>query len=525
MSIDFLLKNGMIIDGADMSCVTQNADIAIEDDRIKAIGDLSNISADRVVNIRGLCVSPGFIDVHSHSEFYLLADGRAESKICQGISTEVNGNCGISASPLYGAALEQRAKDLDELCIKERWNSFPEYFSLLKSRGIALNFMSLVGHGNLRASVAGYTDRPLSESDRRKMYELLEIAIQSGAKGLSTGLIYPPGIYSDTSELVELTRGTKKHGGIYTTHMRSEGDGILESVDEVISIAEKSNIHAHISHLKTSGEQNWTKLEKVFEKIELAGEKGIMITCDRYPYTASSTDLDAVLPAWAFEGGRKKELKRLKKARKRLSRDILASIPDESFWGQVIISSVNLVGNKWMEGKSVSEISRTLGKNLMDSLFDILIEEELQVGAIFFLMNEENLKSIMKHPLTVIGTDSSARSFDGVTARGMPHPRGFGSFPRILGKYVREQKILTLGEAIYKMTGLPAKIFRINHRGIIKEGYFADLVVFDPEKVNDCAEYSNPFKRPQGIHHVFVNGKPVLLDGELTYDLPGIVLK
>ncbi|MCK5503654.1 MAG: D-aminoacylase [Thermodesulfovibrionia bacterium] len=528
MSIDYLLKDGFVIHGAGDAKSPEKADIAIEGDRIREIGDLSHVSADKTISVKGLCVCPGFIDVHSHSDFVLLADGRAEGKIHQGITTEINGNCGLSAAPLCGPALEQREKDLDELNIKDRWSDFIEYFMLLERRKFAANFMTLVGHGNLRASAVGYTDKALSGADMERAAAFLRDAMEAGAKGLSTGLIYPPGIYSDTAELVELARETAKYKGIYTTHMRSEGDSLLESVDEVINIAEESKIRSHISHLKTSGEKNWKKLDGVFQRMERADKKGLVITCDRYPYIASSTDLDAVLPSWAFEGGRKREIERLKNDWKILEEDILNEHPEASspsFWGNIAISSVSLSKNKWMEGKNILEVSRSLNEIPMKFLFDLLIEEDLNVGAIFFLMNEENLISILKRSRTMIGTDSTARSFDGITAKGMPHPRGFGSCPRILGRYVREQGILTLGEAVYKMSGLPAKTFHIDRRGIIAEGYFADITVFNPETVNDAADFNNPFRKPEGIYHVFVNGKPVLLEGEITGSLPGRILR
>lgn len=525
MSIDYLLKDGHVIAGGGKDAVPVRADIAIEADRITAVGDLSGADAKKTISIKGMYVCPGFIDVHSHSEFTLLADGRAEGKICQGVTTEINGNCGMSAAPLYGAALEQREKDLEELGIRERWNSFAEYYSLLEKNGFAVNYATLVGHGNLRASVAGYDDRPLLKKEKARMFEYMADAVRSGARGISTGLIYPPGVYSDTPELIECASEMKKQNGIYTTHMRDEGDRLLESIDEVTAIAGGSGIHAHISHLKTSGEKNWGKLQEVIEKISFENKDRVSITCDRYPYIASSTDLDAVLPAWAFEGGRKKELRRLKKEQKRLSRDILKAHPEASFWDKVAISSLVLEGNKWMQGKSLKAIGEALGKDPLDMLFTILIEEELQAGAVFFTMNEENLQSILKYPHTMIGTDSSARSYDGVTAKGVPHPRGFGSFPRILGRYVREQRLLEIGEAVYRMTGLPAKVFSIHHRGIITGGYFADLTVFDPETVCDCADFSDPYRKPEGIHYVFVNGIPALLDGEITGELPGRVLK
>ena len=523
MGIDYLLKGGSVIDGSGTEI--RQADIAVEGDRIAAVGDLSGIRADRTLSIRGLIACPGFIDVHAHSEFTLLADGRAEGKVCQGITTEINGNCGMSAAPLYGPALEQREKDLSDLHIKERWNTFEEYFALLEKRKFAVNFLTLAGHGNLRASVAGYSDRPLTKEESDKAARLLNEAMDAGAKGLSTGLIYPPGVYSGTPELVSLAREAARRKGVYTTHMRSEGDRLIESVEEVLRIAAGSGVHAHISHLKTSGERNWGKLAGVFEMIDEARNKGLSVTCDRYPYIASSTDLDTVLPQWAFEGGRKKEIETLRTERERLSADILREYPDGSLWDKILISSVTLEKNKWMEGERFSSVSRKMNKTPLQCLFDLLMEEGLSVGAIFFSMNEDNLRAILRRPDIVIGSDSSARSFDGITAEGRPHPRGFGSFPRMLGRYVREEKVLTLSEAVHKMTGKPAGIFHIDRRGLIAEGCFADITVFDPERIIDTADFTDPFRKPEGISHVFVNGVPVLSDGEVTGALPGRVLK
>lgn len=525
MGPEYLIKNGFMISGREKDSSPKNADIAIKDSLIHEIGSFEHGHAGKVIDVKGLCVCPGFIDAHAHSEFTLLADGRAEGKISQGITTEINGNCGLSAAPLVGEALERREKELDELGIKQRWNTFQEFFALLEEKGCALNFATLVGHGNLRASAAGYLNRPLSEAQRSKMREYLREGMTAGAKGLSTGLIYPPGIFSETREIIELASEARKYNGIYTTHMRSESDLLLESIDEVITIASKSGVHAHISHLKTGGEKNWNKLGDVFDRIDAAQKTGISLTCDRYPYIAAGTDLDAILPSWAFEGGHKKELERLVHERGRLSEAVLSEHPDKTYWEKVVISSVKTGRNKWMEGKNLLSLSEAVSRQPIDVLFDVLIEEELQVAAIFFTMNEDNLRAILKKSYTVIGSDSSARSFDGITARGRPHPRGFGSFPRILGRYVRELGILTLSEAVYRMTGLPAKIFRISQRGILEEGFFADLVVFDPDIVKDRADFDGPFQKPEGIYHVFVNGVPVLLDGEFTGALPGRILK
>lgn len=525
MGISFLIRGGLIIDGSESNSEPRRADIALEGDRIRAIGDLSGVEAERTIDASGCYVCPGFIDTHSHSEFSLLADGRAEGKICQGITTEINGNCGLSAAPLYGQALEQRKSELREFGIKERWNNLAEYLSILDKRRFAINFATLVGHNNLRASIIGYTDSTLSRAQMEKVKELLREALRSGAVGFSTGLAYPPGIYSETGEIIELARETASHGGIYTTHLRSEGDNLLEAVDEVMEIATSSGIQAHISHLKTSGERNWRKLGGVFERINIAHKRGLDITCDRYPYIASSTDLDAILPAWTYRGGRKEELRRIKEETERIMREILDTHPDESYWERVCIASMNSERNRWMEGKSLSEISKIRGISPVRCLLDILVEEELNVGAIFFSMDEGNLISILKQPYAMIGSDSAARSFDGITVRGRPHPRGFGSFPRVLGRFVRELGIISLSEAIHKMTGLPAKTFRLRQRGLIAEGYFADIVIFDHEVIKDRADFDDPFRRPEGIYHVFVNGVPVMVDGELTGAMPGRILR
>ena len=522
--MDYLIKGGIVIDGSGSAIIPEKMDIAIKDDRIEEIGTLPHVKAGSTINAEGLFVCPGFIDAHAHSEFALLADGRAEGKISQGITTEVNGNCGLSAAPLYGPAREQREADLAELEIKERWHTFDEYFGLLKRKGIATNFVTLAGHGNIRASIVGYADRQPTESEMEQMAALLRSTMQAGAKGISTGLIYPPGIYAETPELITLSSEAARHNGIYTTHMRSEGDMVTESVREAITIAEEAAVPVHISHLKTSGAQNWGKIHDVFALIEEALGRGLMISCDRYPYTASSTDLDTVLPSWAYEGGRKREIARLKEEREGLEREVLRAYNGPDCWDKIVISSVVSDKNRWMEGKSILELSRIQGKREVDSVFDLLIDEALSVGAIFFTMNDENLNSILRKPYSVMGTDSAARSFDGITARGVPHPRGFGSCPRLLGRFVRDQGVLTLSEAVYKMTGLTAQIFGIKKRGMLAKGFRADIVVFDGSKVIDTADFRTPFMKPEGIRHVFVNGKPALRDGEPTGALAGRIL-
>jgi N-acyl-D-amino-acid deacylase len=525
MRLDILLKGGFLVDGAHEHSVPRKVDLGIKNDCIDAIGEIPRSSAEKTIDVQGLYITPGFIDTHGHSEFTLLADGRAEGKICQGITTEINGNCGLSAAPLKGPAREQRTSELEELNIHEQWNGFSEYFGLLRKKGIALNFLTLVGHGNLRGSVIGYEDRQLSDEDRRNIFELLKTSLDTGAIGLSTGLVYPPGVFAKTPEIIEIARATQKMGGsIYTTHMRSEGDKLLEAIDEALRVGFEACIPVHLSHLKTREERNWGKLEKALKKIHEARQRGLPLTCDRYPYTAASTSLDSVLPVWVFEGGQKEELKKIQNMQREIEHDILKTHPEESCWDTVVVSKVKHKKSKWMEGMSILEIGKRLEETSLRSLFHILIEEELDVDAIFFSMSEDNLETILRCSYTVIGTDSAARSFQGITATGKPHPRGFGSFPRVLGRYVREKGIISLEESVYKMTGLPAKIFGMEKRGILKEGYFADITVFDRNTILDTAEFNKPFQRPVGIHHVFVNGAPVMIHGEITGSLPGRIL-
>ena len=542
--VDTLIKGGLIFDGTGSEPF--EADIGISGDRIAFInkkakvksqspsvtrrGEKSEVSANRVIDAKGLAVSPGFIDTHAHSEFTLLADHRAEGKISQGITTEIDGNCGLSAAPLYGEALKQREEDLMELDIVERWTTFKGYFDIL-GKGIALNFVTLVGHGNLRACVAGYEDKALNNNEIKKMQALLKEAIKEGAIGLSTGLIYPPGVYSTTEELINLLRPSsfilRPSRLIYTSHMRSEGDKLLESIEEIIRIGRKAGVNIHISHMKTSGKKNWHKIDNAISLIEEARREGIRITCDRYPYTAASTDLDTILPPWVYEGGMKEELKRLKSSefQEKIKKEILYEYPEIEYWGNVNIASVSSEKNRWMEGKSIAYIARHEDSETVDIFLKILIEEKLRVSAIFASMNEDNLKRFLSLPYVMIGTDSSARSTSGPTYKGKPHPRGFGSFPRFLGRYVRDNGLISMNEAIHKITMLPAKTFGISKRGVLKKGAFADLVVFDYRKIIDRATFDKPFLKPEGIYYVFVNGLSAVWEGELTGINAGRILK
>jgi N-acyl-D-amino-acid deacylase len=523
--IDILIKGGTIYDGSLQEPYIK--DIALSGDAIYAIGSFLQTEAETVIDADGLAVAPGFIDTHAHSDFTILADPRAEGKVSQGVTTEINGNCGMSAAPLFDKAFDRRQDDLNDLGIRERWHSLDEYFTLVMERGIALNLATLAGHGNIRGSVIGYDDKLPSEDELSKMSVLLETAIEEGAIGLSTGLIYPPGVYSKTEELIELSKILDRKGLLYTSHMRSESDMLLEAVQEVIRIGVEANARVHISHIKTAGEKNWHKAEKVIALLEAARHSGIHLTCDRYPYTASSTDLDSMLPSWTYEGGNEEELKRLMSPAEseRISREIRSQATVKDYWKTVIITTVDSEKNAWMEGRNIADISTALKIDEIDALFKILIEEKLRVGAIFLSMSEENLKKFLALPYCMIGSDSSARSFDGPTRKGKPHPRGFGTFPRFIARHVNEYGIMGLPEAIHKMTLLPAETFRLKRRGSIKEGMYADIVIFDPESIIDRATFDNPYQRSSGISHVFVNGVPVIREGKFADNFPGRILK
>lgn len=521
-NLDILIKNATIFDGSGNKPF--QGSIGISGDRIAFVSTNpeGSIPSEEVIDAKGLVIAPGFIDTHSHSEFTLLADSRAEGKILQGVTTEINGNCGLSAAPLVGDAAVQRESDLSELGINEKWSTLREYFEILEKKGLALNFSTLVGQGNLRASVMGYSDRKPRRDDMEKMLILLNESVMDGAIGLSTGLIYPPGVFSERNEIIELCKSIKNL--IYTTHMRSEGDRLEEAVEEAIDIGRRSGIRIHISHIKTSGKRNWHKIESVIAMIDNARSDGIIVTADRYPYIAASTDLDAVLPSWAYEGGAKKEIERLndKDNRNAMKAEILAQHPEREYWRGVIVASVNGEDKKWIEGKSIDELSMRMNKDPVDLVFDLILEENLRVGAIFFSMNEDNLLRFLSLPYVMIGSDSSARSFDGLTRTGKPHPRGFGSFPRFLSRY---GDTIGMAEAIHRITALPARTFSIKDRGLISEGYYADIVIFDSDRIADRATFEEPFLRPDGLNYVIINGRIAVKEGMPTGIKSGRVLR
>jgi N-acyl-D-amino-acid deacylase len=521
----YLLKTLMLYDGTGADGYP--ADILVDGGRITRIKADLSVSDAEVIDCKGLAAAPGFIDIHAHSEYSLLVEPAAPSKIMQGVTTEVSGNCGMSAAPLIGEAAKARQDEFAELGIKQSWEDFGGYFDALEKARPALNFATYCGHGNLRASVMGYANRKPTEEELRKLESLLARAMDAGALGLSTGLIYPPGVYSETKEIVRLAKIVAKHGGLYASHMRSEGATVVEAIEEAITIGRDANIPVQISHIKTAGIANWHKISAMIDTIEKARAEGLQVSADRYPYTAASTDLDAILPAWAYEGGNAKEVERLQtpETRAKLREAVLSGHPVPEYWGRVMIASVSTEANRPLEGKTLEQAAEIRGQEPVEALFDILIEEGARAQAIYFSMSEDNLKTFLSLPWVMVGSDSTARGVSGVTRQGKPHPRGFGTFPRVLGRYVREKNLLSLPQAVRKISGMPAEKLGLKGRGYIKEGLYADLVIFDPSTIIDTATFEDPYQFPRGIKHVLVNGKFAVRDGKQTEERAGEILK
>jgi N-acyl-D-amino-acid deacylase len=528
---DILVKNGFIVDGSGNPWF--RADVAIEDGKINKIGRISTSKADEVIDAGGLMVSPGFIDMHSHSDFFLLVNPRSESKIRQGVTTEVIGNCGFSMAPIYRKSVDFVKKELGVLAneITWDWSTFEEYRAKLLKQGISVNVAPLIGHGILRGNVMGYENREPTKDELDEMEALLAESMGAGAFGMSTGLIYTPGSYAKTEELIELTKVVSKYGGMYASHIRNESDRLLEAVKEAISIGEATGVPVEISHMKSAGRNNWGRIKEALNIAEAARDRGVEVTCDFYPYTAGSTGLDACLPPWAHEGGREEMFKRLQDevTRKKIKDDIEKGVEGwenlikNAGWDNVVIAYCEK--NKQYEGLSISEIAKKQEADLFDAAFNLLLEEEGVVDIVLHEMWDEDMKAVMKHPLSMVGTDGAGYSPYGPLARGKPHPRNYGTFPRILGRYVREEKILMLQDAIRKMTSLPAEKLELFDRGLIREGFWADIVIFNPLKVTDKATFTNPHQYPEGIEYVIVNGQKVIDKKEHTGKLPGKVLR
>ncbi len=524
-SFDIVIKGARIIDGTGSQ--SYHSDIGISGDRIGMIGAIPYEKGRRVIKAEGMVASPGFVDIHSHSDYYILIDRRGESKIRQGVTSEIGGNCGYAAAPVCGEEFEERKRTYRDLYgLEADWKGLDDYFKRLEAGGLPLNFGLLIGHNTIRGSVMGARADSPTEPDMERMIEMVRSGMEDGAFGISTGLIYPPACFSGEEEIIRLCQLVKDMCGIFTIHMRSEGDLLTEAIEEAIRISSRTGIPLQISHLKTAGRENWAKIDKVFSIIEEARGRGIDVTADRYPYIAGNTLLSAVMPNWVMDGGKEKAITRIRDTgfRKRIEEE-LSKKRDTSSYERVVISQVFRDSSKPYEGLSVAKASRIAGKDIYTFLFDLLIDEEMHTEAIFFSMDEENLKKVLAKSYVMVASDSAATGQDGPLSKGRPHPRGFGTFPRVISRYVREERVLDLETAIKKMTYDPCRKFGIRDRGIIKIGSYADLVLFDPDRIKDIASYDDPKQFPEGIAYVVINGEVAVEKGEITSGRAGRILR
>jgi len=523
---DLVIKDGLVYDGlGNPGLVT---DIGISRDLIKYLGKISYSRGRAVLEARGLAVAPGFIDVHDHSDVQLLVNPKAESAVHQGITTTISGNCGSSPFPIADEIFEQEKDSLKKRYeIDLTWRDIQGFFSRIEEKGIALNYGTLVGQGAIRGAAMGFNDRAPKPAELEKMKALVSENLKNGALGLSSGLEYTPGSFAQPDELVELCKIVALAGGVYATHMRDEGDALIESLMETIDVAKKSGVSVQISHLKVAYPRNWGKINAAIVKIEEAKKDGVDIFCDRYPYIAGATSLDFNFPLWARQGTTEEFLSRLKDPYQdaKLRSYIAEREKKLESWDKVVISYVLTEKNRKFEGKNILEASREAGKPPYEFMRDLLIEENDQVGIVIFMMKEENLSRILAHPLVGIGTDGEARAPYGLLGRGKPHPRVYGTFPRAIGKYVREEKLLKLEEMLKKMTSVPAKKFGLQKRGVVRAENIADLVIFDPDKIIDKATWKEPHQYPAGVEYVLVNGEIVIDKGSHTGKLPGKILR
>ena len=519
---DLVLAGGRVVDGS--GAAARTADVGVIGERIAAVGDLASAQSRRRIDAQGLVVAPGFIDMLGQSEYNVLVDPRAASKITQGITTEITGE-GTSIAPLNARMIDDARLVYEHYGVIPDWTTLAGYWKAFERARPAINLGTFVGAGGVRKHVIGSDDRPATQADLEEMKRLVAQAMEEGAFGLSTSLIYVPGRFAKTAEIIALAKVARRYGGTYITHQRDEGDVINKSLDEVFRIAREAEIPAEIYHLKTAGRANWGRMPGVLKRIEAARAKGLEIGADQYPWTASANALEAALPAWVREGGRAKLVERLKdaKLRERVKKELLKENPrwDESSARAILITSVINPALKPYEGKTLVEIGREEKKTPRDAMMDLLIADNANVGRITFSMSEDDVRAALKHPLVAMCTDSGASAEDGIFSRERSHPRGWASTARILGKYVRDEKLLPLEEAIRKMTSLPASRLRLADRGVIRPGAFADLVAFDLARVKERSSYADPNHYSEGFVFVAVNGQLVVDEGRLTGARPG----
>jgi N-acyl-D-amino-acid deacylase len=479
-----------------------------------------------ILDAAGCVVAPGFIDLHAHGDLEPLAVPEATSKICNGVTTEVCGNCGSTPFPLNARVpgyLREKAAAFD---VRIDWHSAAEYFARLEAVPAAMHRLFLVGHGRLRGTVLGTQDRPATGEERERLAALLTEALTAGAWGLSSGLSYPPGCYADAAELTELCRVVAGHGGLYATHLRDESGGLLAAVEEALAIAAASGVRLHLSHLKISGEPNWPAVNRLGERLQAALAAGTDLSADWYPYEAWNANLDSLLPQWAYEGGTARLLSRLRDPamRHRLADHILALSRQGISWEKVMVAGVTLPEHRRFQGRSLAAVAAELGLSPEDALYNLILAEGGRAEGFVDSMSEAVQAVILSWPFVAIGSDATARAFSGPSAAGFPHPRTYGTASRFLRR-VREEDLLPLPEAVRRLTGLPAARLGLRQRGLLRPGFAADVTVFDPDAIADTATYKEPVSRPRGVRHVLVDGQPVLRDGRPTGARPGRLLR
>lgn len=528
---DILLRGGWIYDGG--GGAPFRGDLAIRGDRIAAVGERVGGTAPQVVDVQGLAVAPGFINMMSWANLSLIEDGRSQSNIRQGVTLEVMGE-GNSMGPLSEAMKETMRRQQGDIRYDIEWTTLGEYLEYLERRGVSPNVASFIGAATPRIHVVGYEDRPPSPEELEEMKALVRQAMEEGAVGVASSLIYPPGSFASTEELIALARTAAAYDGLYASHVRNEASRLVEAVDELLTIAREADIRAEIYHLKASGRSNWPKFDEVIRKVEEARAEGLEITADIYTYPAGATGLNSTMPPWVQEGGFEESLRRLRDPETR--RRIVAEMNRESdewenmYLGAGTPENILLVGFrnddlKPLTGKTLAEVAKMRGTSPEETAMDLIVEDGSRVGTVYFTQSEDNVRKAVALPWVSYCSDSASVAAEGVFLESSIHPRAYGSFARLLARYVREEGIVPLEEAIRKLTSLPADALRLRERGRLREGYHADVVVFDPETIRDHATFEDPHQYATGVVHVFVNGGQVLRDGEHTGATPGRVVR
>ena len=526
---DVLIRGRSVYDGSGNP--PRRADVGIKGDRIAAVGDLAKATAKIIVDANNLAVAPGFINMLSWSTDSLLADGRGQSEIRQGVTTQIMGE-GNSWGPVNAAIKKRMKAEQTDIKYDIEWTTLSDYLYFLQRKGISQNVASFLGATTVREYVLGLDNKKPTPDQLEQMRQLVHHAMRDGALGIASALEYAPAYYADTEELIALCKAAALYKGKYITHMRSEGIRLLEGIDEVIRISREANIPAEIYHFKAAGKDNWNKMDAAIAKVKAVRDQGVAITADMYCYTAGAAALTACIPPWAMEGGEIAMRRRLRDPDSR--RRILDDIRNKTDWpnfyrnagspDNVLLISFKKETLKPLQGKTLAQTAAGRGKDPLETLLDLLIEDESSIGTAYFITAEENIRKLVGLPWISFGSDEAAQAPEGVFLKSLPHPRAYGNFARVLGKYVREEKLLSLEAAIRKMTHLPATNLGLDHRGLLQEGYFADVVVFDPKTIIDKATYEKPHQYAVGVKHVFVNGVQVLKDGEHTGAKPGRAL-